>query len=1614
MHLKSEREQERELAHILLVELLAHQFTYPVRWIETQNVILGEIEAERIVEVGPKNTLTNMMKKTWNQRYIVSDEVKGLRRKILGLEEDLPEIYYQSVVDEEETLDEDDKNTPIGSAERPPQKSQYETPPIHPLRDSDAEENRPMTQVPRLEDIPLPVSAVVLAIIATKLKKSSDQIETTKSINQLAGRSTLSNEIIGDLHAEFANQLPDRVEELQLVELLEALRNAHTGTLGKKTSALVASFVSSKLPGSLSHSKIRDHLQHRWGLGPMRQDAVLLFAVTKQLGSRLSSEATARKFFDDITEAYFKQEGLSVPHQTSSPLGDQNVKVDAKALELLDKRGNALLRDISEVLIRHIPKGKDIAKDRTGVECAKDLDELDMWRNEHGDEYAEGIRPLFDLKKQRLYDSFWNWSCRDVMLLFSLAKEPSSQNAKLIEQLSTSIINRSCERSIAQIQYLYSKTQGEKTNLGRIMRLCLHGSVSSKSRDPKFIDDSVDLAPFTTVDIDGNLKFSEVPRSAPFKARNSSDTNAPYPISTYNNGTSTISEKLSSAYIEDLDTARHRGLTFRGRNVLLTGAGRNSIGFRLLRLLLEGGARVTVTTSSFSPEITNMYQALYSRCGAKGSVLRVVPFNQGSRRDVEELSRIMVDDWDLDFIIPFAAISENGRELEELDSKSEFAHRLMLTNLLRLIGTIARNKRSKGVAHRPATVLLPLSPNNGSLGNDGLYAESKRGLEPLLSKWKSETWHDYLSIIGVVIGWTRGTGLMDENDMVAQGVEEMGVRTFSRDQMAAFLATLLGGRINMACQSIPLIVDLSGGMSEVIGLKDKLGQIRRRLQVEADCRRAIRDEERREAILLGDRVESQEPKVLLPRANLRVQLPRLPDWDQELASLANNLEGMVDLDRVVVITGFSELGPYGSSRTRWDIEANGTLFLEGCIEMAWMMGLIKYSTNAMKDGETWAGWVDATTLAPVEESEILSRYMGSILEHTGIRKIEPKICDNNYDPERKMAVQEIELTQDLPPFEATPEMARHFELQHGAKASISNMEESGVCTVQLKAGARILLPNASQFNRTVAGQIPTGWSAKRYGIDDDIIEQVDPVTLFALVCTVEALLSSGITDPYELYEHIHFSKVGICIGSSLGGLSSLRQMHRDRFLGKTVQGDILQETFINTTGAWVNMLLTSSSGPIKTPVGACATSLESLDTAYDLIVAGKAKVCLVGGVEDFVEDVSYEFGSMNATCDTEKEFAAGRSPAEMSRPMASSRSGFVESQGCGIQVLTTAQLALEMGLPIFGVVAYTSMAADKVGRSVPAPGRGILTNARESTQGRTYAAQSPLLDIGYRRRLLKMRIQQVNNNFETNVDLMEHEIRYLKAMETEGFDEDRYRRDCTNVFEEDAKKHEANLRFSLGNEFWRNEDQISPIRGSLATWGLGIDDLSVASMHGTSTVQNDLNESSVLHNQMKFLGRQDGNLLPCVCQKWLTGHSKGAAGAWMLNSALQMMDSGMIPGNRNADNIDPELRQYSTLHFPNITVKNGDVNACTVTSFGFGQKGSQAILVHPKYLFATITRETYDKYVPKRNKRWQKSNSYFSHGISHECLVKIKTSPPYNGSDESAALLDPTARFSKR
>ncbi|KAF2019692.1 hypothetical protein BU24DRAFT_125444 [Aaosphaeria arxii CBS 175.79] len=1694
-------EVEQELSHTLLIELLAYQFASPVRWIETQDVILGEKTTERIVEIGPADTLGVMAKRTLASKYEAHDAAKSVQRQIFCYNKDAKDIYYDvdPVEEEPEPAAPSSSDAPAAASAAPAAAAPVAAP---------AASAGPAAQVP---DAPVTATDIVRALVAQKLKKPLMDIPLQKAIKDLVGgKSTLQNEILGDLGKEFGST-PEKPEDTPLDELGAAMQATFNGQLGKQSSSLIARMVSSKMPGGFNITAVRKHLETRWGLGQGRQDGVLLFALTNEPAARLGSENDAKAWLDEISNKYATIAGISLSAPTAG--GDAGgasggMMMDPAAIDALTKDQRMLFKQQLELFARYL-KMDLRAGDKAFVGSQKAGSalqaQLDLWTSEHGDFYAAGIEPQFTSLKARVYDSSWNWARQDALsmyydIIFGRLKAVDRE----IVSRCINIMNRSNPLLLDFMQYHIDHCpteRGETYELAKELgQQLIENCKDVLNEAPVFKDVAVPTAPHLDIDSKGNLNYSEVPRPSVRKLEHyvremaeggklseygnrtkvQNDLQRIYKLikqqhklskssqlqikTLYGNVIRSLSmnegqiipsengkpvnpkrrngrvhgptkqgkvetipflhlkrkddhgweysKKLTGVYLDGLENAAKSGVSFQGKNALMTGAGAGSIGAEVLQGLISGGAKVVVTTSRFSREVNEYYQSMYTRYGARGSQLIVVPFNQGSKQDVEGLVEYIFDakkglGWDLDYVVPFAAISENGREIDGIDSKSELAHRIMLTNLLRLLGEVKKHKQANGYETRPAQVILPLSPNHGTFGNDGLYAESKIALETLFSRWHSESWGSFLTICGAVIGWTRGTGLMAGNNIVAEGIEKYGVRTFSQQEMAFNLLGLMAPPIVNLCQIEPVWADLNGGFQYIPNLKDLMTDLRKEHMETSEVRKAVVKENAIEnKVVNGEASESFYKKTTVqPRANLKFEFPKLPDWDTEVKPLNSDLKGMVDLEKVVVVTGFAEVGPWGNSRTRWEMEAYGEFSLEGCVEMAWIMGLIKNHNGPLK-GKSYSGWVDAKSGEPVDDKDVKPKYEKHIIEHSGIRLIEPELF-NGYDPTKKQLLQEIQIEEDLDPFEASKETADEFKRQHGDKVEVFEIPDSGEFTVRLRKGATLMIPKALRFDRLVAGQIPTGWDAKKYGVPDDIISQVDPVTLFVLVSTAEALLSSGITDPYEFYQYVHISQVGNCVGSGIGGTTALRGMYKDRFLDKPLQKDILQESFINTMSAWVNMLLISSTGPIKTPVGACATAVESIDIGYDTIVEGKARVCFVGGFDDFQEEGSYEFANMKATSNAEDEFAHGRTPKEMSRPTTTTRNGFMESQGCGMQVIMDAKLALDMGVPIYGILGFTATATDKIGRSVPAPGKGVLTTAREMPS----KFPSPLLDIKYRKRQMDLRRKQIKQWQEAELLYLQEEVAAIKDA-GESFNESEYLEERAAHIEREAKRQEKDALNSLGNNFWKQDPRIAPLRGALATWGLTIDDLDVASFHGTSTVANDKNESDVICQQMRHLGRSKGNALMGIFQKYLTGHPKGAAGAWMFNGCLQVLNSGLVPGNRNADNVDKVMEKFDYIVYPSRSIQTDGIKAFSVTSFGFGQKGAQAIGIHPKYLFAALDHTQYATYKQKVEARQKKAYRYFHDGLINNTMFRAKDKAPYEDEKMQEVFLNPQARVS--
>lgn len=185
-------EQWQKLAYIILVELLAYQFASPVRWIQTQDRLFTEFAFERLIELGPSPTLTGMATRTLKAKYEAEDDSISLSCTILCHAKHAKEIYYQfeDELDEPEADVVSDGTTPL-----PPTPAQVFAP---------VAAAAPSGPAANIEEVPVKAIEILSVIVAQKLKKKVTEVPLSKSIKDLVGgKSTLQNEILGDLQLEF-------------------------------------------------------------------------------------------------------------------------------------------------------------------------------------------------------------------------------------------------------------------------------------------------------------------------------------------------------------------------------------------------------------------------------------------------------------------------------------------------------------------------------------------------------------------------------------------------------------------------------------------------------------------------------------------------------------------------------------------------------------------------------------------------------------------------------------------------------------------------------------------------------------------------------------------------------------------------------------------------------------------------------------------------------------------------------------------------------------------------------------------------------------------------------------------------------------------------------------------------------------------------------------------------------------------------------------------------------------------------------------------------------------------------------------------------------------------
>lgn len=732
---------------------------------------------------------------------------------------------------------------------------------------------------------------------------------------------------------------------------------------------------------------------------------------------------------------------------------------------------------------------------------------------------------------------------------------------------------------------------------------------------------------------------------------------------------------------------------YSGEVAVVTGASKGSIAASVVARLLDGGATVIATTSKLDEERLAFYRGLYRDHSRYGAALWVVAANMASYSDIDALvewvgteqteslgpqSIHIKDAQTPTLLFPFAAPRVAG-DLSEAGSRSEMEMKVLLWAVQRLIGGLSKIGAERDIASR-LHVVLPGSPNRGMFGGDGAYGEAKSALDALVSRWHAESsWAARVSLAHALIGWTRGTGLMGHNDAIVDAVEEAGVTTYSTDQMAAMLLDLCDAESKVAAASAPIKADLTGGLGEAnLDMAELAAKARER---------AASGEVAPDSAEAGGTIAALPSP---PRGFAPAPPPQWADLDVDPADL-------------VVIVGGAEIGPYGSSRTRFEMEVDNELSAAGVLELAWTTGLVRWEDDPRP------GWYDTESGDLVDETELVERYHDIVVERVGIREF---VDDGAVDPDHASPLLvSVFLEKDFPFVVSSEADARAFVEFDPAHTVIHPVPDSSDWQVIRKAGTEIRVPRKTKLSRVVGAQIPTGFDPTVFGISQDMASSTDRVALWNIVATVDAFLSSGFT-PTELMRWVHPGLVASTQGTGMGGMTSMQTMYHGNLLGRNKPNDILQEVLPNVVAAHVIQSYVGSYGAMIHPVGACATAAVSVEEGVDKIRLGKAELVVAGGFDDLTLEAIIGFGDMAATADTSMMRGRGIHDSKFSRPNDRRRLGFVEAQGGGTILLARGDLALKMGLPVLAVVAYAQSFADGVHTSIPAPGLGALGAGR--------------------------------------------------------------------------------------------------------------------------------------------------------------------------------------------------------------------------------------------------------------------------------------------------------------
>ena len=214
---------------------------------------------------------------------------------------------------------------------------------------------------------------------------------------------------------------------------------------------------------------------------------------------------------------------------------------------------------------------------------------------------------------------------------------------------------------------------------------------------------------------------------------------------------------------------------------------------------------------------------------------------------------------------------------------------------------------------------------------------------------------------------------------------------------------------------------------------------------------------------------------------------------------------------------------------------------------------------------------------------------------------------------------------------------------------------------------------------------------------------------FAIVAAVQAVQDAGLT--VEAMCEIG-ERVGTIIGSTLGsyevGAAGIQAWRKSGYRHANPMSIV--NALPNMPAHYVSKMM-RALGPLITPSVACATGVQAVGEARDLIQLGKCDLALAGAVDAVMFD--YILAGFSATRALTRDY--NDAPERASRPFDANRSGFVLGEGGAVFIVESLEHALERDAPIYAEVLGYAASSDAYHVAAPDPEGGGAVRAMSWT-----------------------------------------------------------------------------------------------------------------------------------------------------------------------------------------------------------------------------------------------------------------------------------------------------------